>query len=45
MCCFMVVGIPFCANSLLMLPFCPSADEPLSPHMYSTSVLSANIPK
>jgi hypothetical protein len=30
MCIAIGVGMPFCANSSLMLPFCPSADEPLS---------------
>src|SRR5271154_5026227 len=32
-CCSVVVGMPFCANSSLIEPFCPSADEPLSPQM------------
>ena len=32
-CCGMVVGIPFCASCSLMVPFRPSAEEPLSPQM------------
>ena len=28
-----VVGMPFWAISSLIVPFCPSADEPLSPQM------------
>ncbi len=33
MCMSMVVGMPFWASSSLIVPFCPSADEPLSPQM------------
>ena len=33
MCCSIVVGMPFCASSSLIVPFWPSADEPLSPQM------------
>ena len=32
-CCAMVLGIWFCASNSLMVPFCPSALEPLSPQM------------
>ena len=28
-----VVGMPFCASNSLMVPFWPSAEEPLSPQM------------
>ena len=33
MCCAIVVGMPFCASSSLIVPFCPSAELPLSPQM------------
>ena len=33
MCCSTVDGMPFWAISSLIDPFCPSADEPLSPQM------------
>ena len=33
MCCSTVVGMPFCASSSLIVPFWPSAEEPLSPQM------------
>ncbi len=33
MCCSTVDGMPFWASSSLMVPFCPSPDEPLSPQM------------
>ena len=32
-CCSMVLGMLFCASSSLMVPFWPSALEPLSPKM------------
>jgi hypothetical protein len=28
-----VEGMPFCASNSLTVPFCPSAEEPLSPQM------------
>jgi hypothetical protein len=28
-----LVGMPFCASSSLIVPFCPSPDDPLSPQM------------
>src|SRR6516164_5935196 len=40
MCCGMVVGMLFCASNSLIVPFWPSADDPLSPQMYKISVLS-----
>ena len=39
-CWAIVLGIWFCARSSLIVPFCPSALEPLSPQMYRTIVLS-----
>ena len=29
----MVVGMPFCDNSSLIVPFAPSPEDPLSPQM------------
>jgi len=33
MCMSTLVGMPFCASSSLIVPFCPSPDDPLSPQM------------
>ncbi len=40
MCICTVDGMPFWASSSLIVPFCPSPDDPLSPQMYMIRVLS-----